>query len=143
MKNDLFDDAESTTGGVFLSLSLSRSLTHPFSLPIEDTSAHARRLATLASEIASFEAANVAPKDWALLGESTARARPKNSLLEETLDFERGGGVRGAPAVTEERTVGLEGLIKARILEVSQGGFPGAADADGVLALVDRADTTT
>jgi U3 small nucleolar RNA-associated protein MPP10 len=52
------------------------------------------------------------------MGEATARARPKNSLLEEDLDFERSGGARSAPAVTEEATKSLEDKIKARILEV-------------------------
>ena len=52
------------------------------------------------------------------MGEATARARPKNSLLEEDLDFERQGGARAAPLVTEESTASLEEKIKARILEV-------------------------
>lgn len=85
----------------------------------QDLSAHARRQVALAEEIASFEAENVAKKDWVLMGEATARARPKNSLLEENLDFERSGGAHAAPAVTEETTKTLEDLIKARILEVS------------------------
>lgn len=52
------------------------------------------------------------------MGEASARGRPKNSLLEEDLDFERMGGARAAPAVTEETTKSLEDRIKARILEV-------------------------
>ena len=57
------------------------------------------------------------PKDWTLLGEATARARPENSLLEEDLDFEQMGKV--VPVVTEERITSLEDLIKQRILDVS------------------------
>lgn len=82
-------------------------------------STHAKRQAALADEIASFEAENVGQKDWTLMGEASARGRPKNSLLEEDLDFERMGGARAAPVVTEDATKSLEDKIKARILEVS------------------------
>jgi U3 small nucleolar RNA-associated protein MPP10 len=95
----------------------------PDSLPVDSSladklSAHAKRQAALAAEIADLEAQNIARKDWTLMGEATARTRPKNSLLEEDLDFERSGGARPASAVTEESTKTLEDIIKARIIEV-------------------------
>ncbi len=74
----------------------------------------------LSTQIAALEAENVGEKDWQLMGEATSRSRPKNSLLEEDLEFEHNaaGGRGGAPEVTEEKTKTLEDLIKGRILEV-------------------------
>lgn len=41
--------------------------------------------------------------------------RPQNSLLEQDLEFER--VMKAVPVITEEIVLGLEGRIKARILE--------------------------
>ena len=49
------------------------------------------------------------------MGEATSRMRPQNSLLEEDLEFER--VMKAVPVITEEIVLGLEGRIKARILE--------------------------
>ena len=49
------------------------------------------------------------------MGEATSRTRPQNSLLEKDLDFER--VMKAVPVITEELVLGLEGRIKARILE--------------------------
>ncbi|GAA5912122.1 hypothetical protein JCM6882_003059 [Rhodosporidiobolus microsporus] len=81
----------------------------------KNLSRHERRLLQLSSQIASLEAENVGPKDWATLGEAQSRDRPVNSLLEEDLEFERMGKV--APMVTEETTRTIEDLIKKRILD--------------------------
>ncbi|GAA5845129.1 hypothetical protein JCM11251_008004 [Rhodosporidiobolus azoricus] len=81
----------------------------------KNLSRHERRLLQLSSQIASLEAENVGPKDWATLGEAQSRDRPVNSLLEEDLEFERMGKV--APMVTEETTKTIEDLIKKRILD--------------------------
>lgn len=78
-------------------------------------STHAKRQLKLAEEIRRLEDDNVAKKDWTLMGEASARARPKDSLLEEGLDFERTS--RPVPIVTEEVTQTLEDMIKARIIE--------------------------
>jgi U3 small nucleolar RNA-associated protein MPP10 len=50
------------------------------------------------------------------MGEVKSRARPENSLLEESLDFEHVG--KNVPVVTEETVKTLEDMIKARILDV-------------------------
>jgi U3 small nucleolar RNA-associated protein MPP10 len=71
----------------------------------------------LQEQIQSLEQENVGPKDWTLLGEATARARPENSLLEEDLEYEHAGKV--VPVITEERVATLEEVIKRRILDVS------------------------
>lgn len=79
-------------------------------------SRHARRLRVLSKQIAELEAQSIAKKDWTMKGEASARDRPENSLLEQDLDFEHIAKI--VPAVTEEKSMGLEDLIKRRILEV-------------------------
>ncbi|KAJ6604688.1 U3 small nucleolar ribonucleoprotein complex, subunit Mpp10 [Mycena vulgaris] len=83
--------------------------------PSEDLSTHEQRMAALREQISSLEAENVGPKDWVVMGEAGARARPQNSLLEEDLEFER--VMKAVPVVTEESVQVLEDRIKARILE--------------------------
>ncbi|KAJ7103497.1 U3 small nucleolar ribonucleoprotein complex, subunit Mpp10 [Mycena belliarum] len=83
--------------------------------PPEDLSTHEQRIAALREQISSLEAENVGPKDWVVMGEAGARARPQNSLLEEDLEFER--VMKAVPIVTEETVQVLEERIKARILE--------------------------
>lgn len=88
----------------------------------EQLSAHERRQASLAEEIAALEAENVGKRDWTLMGEAGSRARPVNSLLEEDLEFEH--TAKATPVITEETTEGLEDLIKRRILDVSGSLYP-------------------
>ncbi|KAG9312232.1 Mpp10 protein-domain-containing protein, partial [Chiua virens] len=78
-------------------------------------STHEQRLAALQSEIQTLEAESVAPKEWTLLGEASARARPLDSLLGEDLEYERAS--RNVPIVTEAVVAALEERIKARIKE--------------------------
>lgn len=80
-------------------------------------STHEKRMLALREQISALEQENVGPKDWTLLGEAKSRDRPQNSLLEEDLEFEQSGKV--VPIVTEERVLGLEEMIKKRILDVS------------------------
>lgn len=84
-------------------------------------SSHEKRMLALKEQIAALEQENIGPKDWTLLGEATSKARPENSLLEENLDFEHTGKV--VPLVTEEKVLGLEEMIKKRILDVSTSGL--------------------
>ncbi|KAH9824880.1 Mpp10 protein-domain-containing protein [Melampsora americana] len=104
VSTDLFDDGFSDTSD--------QDSTQPSS---ESLSKHAKKLKLLSQQIAELEAENVAKKDWTLKGEATARDRPQNSLLEEDLEFEHIQKI--APAITEEKTLGLEALIKQRILD--------------------------
>ncbi|KAH9968934.1 U3 small nucleolar ribonucleoprotein complex, subunit Mpp10 [Russula dissimulans] len=78
-------------------------------------STHEKRLSALQQQIAALEAENVAKKDWTLMGEAASRIRPRDSLLEEDLEFER--IMKAVPVITEEIVSGLEDRIKARILE--------------------------
>ncbi|KAK7207872.1 Mpp10 protein-domain-containing protein [Myxozyma melibiosi] len=67
----------------------------------------------LRSQISKLEEENVAKKDWTLMGEAKASARPLNSLLEEDLEFDR--GAKPVPVITSEVTESLEDLIRNRI----------------------------
>lgn len=56
---------------------------------------------------------DVTEKQWQLKGEVTAKTRPKESLLEEYLEFDH--TTRQAPIVSTATTESLEALIKRRI----------------------------
>lgn len=81
----------------------------------QELSRHARKMKALSKQIAQLESENVAKKEWMMKGEAASKDRPQNSLLEEDLEFEHIQKI--APAVTEEKTLNLESLIKQRILE--------------------------
>ncbi|KNZ55167.1 hypothetical protein VP01_274g2 [Puccinia sorghi] len=81
----------------------------------QELSRHARKMKALSKQIAQLESENVAKKEWMMKGEAASKDRPQNSLLEEDLEFEHIQKI--APAVTEEKTINLESLIKQRILE--------------------------
>ncbi|KAI7870462.1 U3 small nucleolar ribonucleoprotein complex, subunit Mpp10 [Spinellus fusiger] len=70
---------------------------------------------TVKAQIDQFEQENVGDRHWTLKGESSAKARPLNSLLEEDLEFDH--SVKPVPVITQESTNELEDLIKKRILD--------------------------
>jgi len=82
--------------------------------PKSRRSAHERRQAKIAEEIRKLEKELVAKRAWTLAGEAKATDRPKNSLLEEDLDFEHVG--KPVPIMTEEVSETIEAMIKRRIL---------------------------
>lgn len=82
--------------------------------PMSRRSTHERRQAKIAEQIRKLEAANVAKRDWTLSGEAAASDRPLNSLLEESLEYERAG--KPVPVITAEVSEDIEALIKRRIL---------------------------
>ena len=65
------------------------------------------------AKIEKLEAAAVGEKPWQLKGEVGGKARPLNSLLETTLEFDQAG--RPPPAVTEEATRGIDDIIRQRV----------------------------
>lgn len=82
--------------------------------PKSRRSAHERRQAKISEEIRRLEAAAVAKREWTLQGEARAIDRPKDSLLDEELEFERTG--KPVPVITAEISESIEDLIKRRIL---------------------------
>ncbi|KAI6045441.1 Mpp10 protein [Pisolithus marmoratus] len=80
-----------------------------------DLTTHERRMAALREQIKQFETENVSKKDWVLMGEASSKSRPRDSLLQEDLEFDR--IAKSVPIVTEEVVAGLEERIKARIKE--------------------------
>ncbi len=56
---------------------------------------------------------DVTDKQWQLKGEVTAKTRPKESLLEEYLEFDH--TTRQAPVISTSTTEELEAMIKQRI----------------------------
>ena len=79
-------------------------------------STHERNRAAIAAQIRELEAAAVAQREWVLAGEARAADRPKDSLLDATLDFERAGKPL-PPPTTAADTASFEELVKARIRE--------------------------
>ncbi|XP_040167917.1 U3 small nucleolar ribonucleoprotein protein MPP10 [Anopheles arabiensis] len=76
-------------------------------------SSYELRQEKLKEKISKMEAGMLKDKPWQLKGEISAETRPKNSLLEEVLQYEH--TTRPAPVVTEDTTMRLEDIIKQRI----------------------------
>jgi hypothetical protein len=68
----------------------------------------------LEEQTKQLESELLAEKPWAMRGETSGSARPLNSLLEETPQFEVSSKV--APIVTKEHSESIEAVIKQRIL---------------------------
>ncbi|KAJ2735084.1 U3 snoRNP protein [Coemansia sp. BCRC 34962] len=73
-----------------------------------------KRQEKLQGLITKLEDEAVDKKHWTMTGEVTSAARPKDSLLEEDLEFEH--VQKPVPVVTQEATQTLEDIIKRRIL---------------------------
>ena len=65
------------------------------------------------AEIEALEQELLQTKSWDMLGETSSRKRPENSLLEKDLDYQR--TIKVAPTITEDVTKTIEDMIKQRI----------------------------
>lgn len=72
-----------------------------------------RKQRDMQRRIEALEERNLAERPWQLRGEVRAQARPRDSLLEEVLEFERASAP--PPVVTAETTEALESVILQRI----------------------------
>lgn len=80
----------------------------------ENLSTFEKQQRSIQKEIELLEQEAIAEKKWALKGESKAKDRPEDALLEEDLEFERTS--KPVPIITNEVTESLEDLIRRRIL---------------------------
>jgi len=77
-------------------------------------SAYAERSKKMEAMTADLEKEALAEKPWQMLGESSSKKRPENSLLENTPEFEF--ATKMAPIITQEHTESIEEMIKRRVL---------------------------
>lgn len=80
----------------------------------EQKSEFEKRQEKLQNLITKLEDEAVDRKHWALTGEVDSAARPKDSLLQEDLEFDQ--VQKPVPVATQESTQSLEDIIKQRIL---------------------------
>ena len=81
---------------------------------ISKLSAYAERSNKLEAMTKNLEKEALAEKPWQMLGESSSKKRPENSLLENTPEFEF--ATKMAPVITQEHTESIEETIKRRVL---------------------------
>lgn len=94
----------------------------------KNLSSFEREQLRLQEEIAKLETEAIAEKKWAMKGESKAKDRPSDSLLNEDLDFER--TAKPVPVITQEVTESLEEMIRRRIKEENFDDIPRRTLAD-------------
>ncbi|KAJ1964044.1 U3 snoRNP protein [Dipsacomyces acuminosporus] len=80
----------------------------------EGKSEFEKRQEKLQQLIGKLEDEAVEKKHWTMVGEVDSKARPKNSLLEQDLDFDQ--VQKPVPVITQDVTQTLEDIIKRRIL---------------------------
>lgn len=73
-----------------------------------------KQAAKILEQTEKIEKEMLAEKPWQMTGETTSTARPVNSLLEATPEFE--AATKIAPLITVEHTENIEEIIKRRIL---------------------------
>ncbi len=79
----------------------------------EPLSRHEEFQRQMRQTIRELEAENLKQRSWELQGEVTATARPKDSLMEAEIEYQRNTKV--APEITPDVTESLEEMIKQRI----------------------------
>ena len=80
----------------------------------KDTSRFGKQNEKLKKQTEELEKELIAEKPWQMTGEAKGTARPVNSLLEGTPEFQV--ATKQAPVITVEHTTNLEDVIKQRII---------------------------
>ena len=81
----------------------------------EELSRHERYQIEMKQKIKDLEEENLKRRSWELQGEVGAGQRPKGSLMEAEMDYQR--NTKAAPVITPDVTATLEDMIKERIKE--------------------------
>eukprot|EP00127_Corallochytrium_limacisporum_P004309 Clim_evm254s157 gene=Clim_evmTU254s157 len=76
-------------------------------------SRHEKEQLKVGKQIEELERRNAEPKSWQMSGETIAKARPENALLEEFMEIDYAS--KPAPEPTEEHTEEIEEIINRRI----------------------------
>ena len=77
-------------------------------------SAYSERTEKLSALTEDLEKEILAEKPWRMMGETSSKKRPENSLLENTPEFEF--ATKMAPIITQEHTTSIEEMVKQRII---------------------------
>jgi|UPI0004919F93 U3 small nucleolar RNA-associated protein MPP10 len=81
----------------------------------EEQSKHQKYLGAKGTQIEELEKEMMQPKRWNMLGESSKKSRPEDSLLSLDLNYQR--TVKVAPTITADSTERIEDIIKSRIVD--------------------------
>ena len=78
-------------------------------------SSHERQQLEIQKQIEKLEATSVEEKHWGMKGESSAKSRPKDSLVDEEVELEFESNAKSVPVMTTEAIESIEEIIKRRI----------------------------
>jgi len=82
----------------------------------ENLSTYERNQLSIQATIQRLEEQSLAGRGWQLMGEADSSTRPKDSLILQDLQFERGDKLK--PVITPEKTEEIEDIIRQRILDL-------------------------
>ncbi|GMM40804.1 rRNA-processing protein [Hanseniaspora uvarum] len=81
-------------------------------------SSHERQQLEIQRQIQQLEEKAVEDKHWGMKGESNAKNRPKDALVEEEVELEFESNAKSVPVITSEIVESIEEIIKKRIKEM-------------------------
>ncbi|XBW35644.1 hypothetical protein QEN19_001217 [Hanseniaspora menglaensis] len=78
-------------------------------------SSHERQQLEIQKQIEQLESKSVEEKHWGMKGESSAKSRPKDSLVDADVELEFESNAKSVPVMTTEAIESIEEIIKRRI----------------------------
>lgn len=81
-------------------------------------SSHERQQLEIQRQIQQLEEKAVEDKHWGMKGESNAKNRPKDALVEEEVELEFESNAKSVPVITSDIVESIEEIIKKRIKEM-------------------------